>query len=106
SHINAAIKNFDSFSPGIDYQIKLRQYALDSLRSATWAHYYTSSHMNLAARLTTELLRLGDRLETFAEVYSRLNVVADHVSRCVAREFRDAVHEAIDKYESTNSISK
>ena len=106
SHINAAIKTFDSFSPGIDYQIKLRQYVLDSLRSATWAHYYTASHMNLAGRLTTELLRLGDRSETFAEVYNDINIIADHVSRRVAREFRDAVHEAIDKYESTSSISK
>lgn len=106
SNVNAAIKNFDSFSPGSDYSIKLRLHALDSLRSATWAHYFSASHVNLATRLTTELLRLSDRAESFGPMYDLLNAIADPSTRCVAREFRDAVTSAIDNYESISSISK
>ncbi len=106
SNINAAIKTFDSFSPGTDYAIKLRQHALDCLKSATWSHYFSASHMNLAGRLTTELLRLADVSEAFTEVYGRLTAMVDTSGRCVAREFRDVVLDAIDKYESTNIISK
>lgn len=100
SVVKKALKDFTSYSPGDDAEIKALQHTVDVMAAAEWKYNFSDSQWNLVNFIAHKLLEIADRGCRFDVTFAALSHIASPERHLASSRFRDCIIEAIEEYNS------
>ncbi len=105
SVVNKTLKQYRSFAPGADNEVKFILAILDTMALAEMSVDFTETQWNLVTKLVHAALAIADSAGIIDQAVIPLSLLAADDSRLCTRYFVRAIDEAVSCYDSEKTIS-